>query len=129
MRLLLSLLLALGMCGCLHPVVDPVPGPDVVVPVADSKYMVVVVENTFDRTPDSPQVDLQFWESVRNSGYEFRIIDAESNPFAKKFQKQSDRHGIPTLILLRISDGRVMKSEPLPKTTDEIGAFVKKYGR
>lgn len=120
--LLLSCLL---FCGCLKPV-DVVPIPDSVTPVVSSKLMVVVVENREDRKPDSPEADLKFWEEIRQAGHEFRLVD-QDNEFAKRFAKQVNRHGVPCLLIVRISDGRVFKSCPRPSET-EIAALVKKYG-
>lgn len=126
MRWILSVLLSFSLCGCLHPVVDPVPGPDVVVPVADSHLLIVVVENRLERTQDSPQSDLGLWEGFRKAGHEFRIVESD-NDYAVKFKTQVDRHKIPCLLLVRKPDGRVLKSCPLPDKT-EITRLVTKYG-
>ena len=126
MRLLLSLLLACSLVGCLKPV-DTNPVVDNTTPVvAGSNLLIVVVENRLERTKDSPQSDLGLWEEFRKAGHEFRIVEAD-NDYAAKFSKQVERHKIPCLLLVRKTDGRVLKSCPLP-TKEEIKSLVTKYG-
>lgn len=126
MRFLLSLLLACSLAGCLKPI-GPTPTPVVdVVPSVSSSLLIVVVENRLERTKDSPQSDLGLWEEFRKAGHEFRIVESD-NDYAAKFSKQVERHKIPCLLLVRKTDGRVLKSCPLP-TKDEIKSLVTKYG-
>ena len=84
MRLLLSLLLACSLAGCLKPV-DTNPVVDNTTPVVTgSNLLIVVVENRLERTKDSPQSDLGLWEEFRKAGHEFRIVEAD-NDYAAKF--------------------------------------------
>jgi len=115
----------LGVTGCLKPV-NPTPGPDVVTPVAASHLLIVVVESRLERTPDSPQSDLNFWERLRTAGHEFRFVESD-NDYAARFKTQVDRHKVPCLLLVRKPDGKVLKSCPLP-SKDEIESLVTKYG-
>ncbi len=124
--LITSFLLACSLAGCLKPV-DTNPVVDNTTPVVSgSNLLIVIVENRMDRTKDSPQADLSFLESLRSAGHEFRIVEAD-NDYAAKFSKQVERHKIPCLLLVRKTDGRVLKSCPLP-AKEEIKSLVTKYG-
>ncbi len=127
MRLLLSLLLACSLAGCLKPV-DTNPVVDNTTPVvAGSNLLIVVVENFSERTVDSPESNTRFWEELRKRGTEFRIVDKD-NPYATKFDKQVKRHGVPCILIVRTSDGRVLKSCPRPENEQLITELLGKYG-
>lgn len=92
---------------------------------SESDLMILVIENPVDRTPYSPQSDIDLWYGFSQAGHEYQIVDHQSD-FAKKFNTEVSVHKVPCLILLRTPEQKLLHSCHLPYGY-EIKRLVEKY--
>jgi hypothetical protein len=113
--LLLSLFVGFGgVDGCNLPL-----------PIVKADYpdaWVVVIEETEDRKPEFSKIMVSdFWSGLEARGLKHIPYDHESDE-AKPYKDKAK--SIPWLLILA-SDGRVLRSQEMPKTVDELDKIVK----
>ena len=118
------------LSGCsglmLGPVDNATPAPK-----SGRVVAVAVIEDSYKRTKDCPQADSKFWAELRKKPgiTAAELIDA-GNRRAARFKVQSDREGIPTLIVYDApkdaTKGQVRYSGKLPAKTSDIASIVTK---
>jgi len=129
-RLFLAFLLLTA--GCLPDPLPPgpQPGPEPA-PVIDAA-MVVVIEETESRQHDPARAavlsDLRFWQSLKQRGLEWRILDDDDQSAIDAGYVAAAGEIRPALLVL-VPDGdgvRVAKVVRLPDTTAGVSAAIAK---
>lgn len=115
-------------CGCLPapPGYGPAPAPK-----SGRVVAVAVIEDSYKRTKDCPQADSKFWAELRKKpGISAAELIDVGNKRAARFKVQSDREGVPALIVYDApkdaTKGQVRYSGKLPGKTSDIASIVTK---
>ena len=124
---LFFLLISSGCSGLmLGPMENATPAPK-----SGRVVAVAVIEDSYKRTKDCPQADSKFWAELRKKpGITAAELIDSGNKRAARFKVQSDREGIPTLVVYDApkdaTRGQVRYSGKLPLKTSEISSIVTK---
>lgn len=125
---LFFLLISSGCSGLmLGPMDNATPAPK-----SGRVVAVAVIEDSYKRTKDCPQADSKFWADLRKKpGVSAAELIDVGNKRAQRFKVQSDREGVPALIVYDApkdaSKGQVRYSGKLTgKTTSDIASIVTK---
>lgn len=113
----------------------PPPGPD---PEPQpkpqgAKFWVIAVEESADRTPDTAKVlgDLKYWQELGKT-HLWRHYDDDTDKGAGYAKKAKEKGVTLPAVLLYAADAKSgdepVSVFPLPKTTDEITATIRKNG-
>lgn len=122
------LLLVITVEGAQPPPPDPDPVDPPPVPPVAAKVWAVVVEETGERTVATAKVlgDLGYWKTVRDRGHNWRFYDKDSaDAKARKYPQAAAGVGLPALLILDATTGKVLKAVKLPATTAGIDALLK----
>ena len=124
---LFFLLISQGCSGLmLGPMDNATPAPK-----SGRVVAVAVIEDSYKRTKDCPQADSKFWAELRKKpGITAAELIDSGNKRAARFKVQSDREGIPTLVVYDApkdaTRGQVRYSGKLPLKTSDIATIVTK---
>lgn len=115
--------------GCKFPTPGPGPGPEPEIVVDPAKTLgswVLLLEETAARTPEITRVVVNetFWSGLDGRGLKYRLIDRDASAFTP-YQSLVNEVGLPCILILAPT-GEVLAKEPLPATTDDLDAIVRK---